>query len=246
METLGSCRKFSCYPQDNGRKFLREFESFATLHDLDEEESRKIAAFHLHLQCPALTWFFTLPCEISWESLRQQFTDKYINFGWQHPSVVIESELFQNLLLLPGQDIEDFFGHVTEKFTVLKKPDYEIMAKFIQGLPEKLAFYVRASNPVDCNAALSFAKTGEAFGYRLEQCAAVATKSDPPKKKNELAEMQKQISELGKAISKLMPNLGNQNQYPSLNHGNSQDTQYAGRSDRKCFNCGQFGHIKRF
>ena len=51
-----------------------------------------------------------------------------MEFDWQHPSVVIESELFQNSKLLPGQDIEDFFGLVIEKGKLLKKPDYEIMS----------------------------------------------------------------------------------------------------------------------
>ena len=250
MEALGSCRKFSGYPKDNGEKFLKEFESFATLHDLDLDEGRKIAAFHLHLQGPALTWYNTLSCD-NWKSLRKQFSDKYVDFGWQHPSVVIESELFQNLSLLPGQDVEDFFGQVIEKGHVLKKPDYEIMAKFIQGLPEKLAFYVRASNPEDCNAALSYAKAGEAYGYRIEQCSAVKTESG--KRSNEFAEMKQQIAELGSAISKLTTNRASQyqtgqNQAPALNRsqGSNFNSQYTGRPDRKCFNCGKYGHIKRF
>lgn len=51
MEKLVTCRKFSGYPQDNGQKFLKEFESFATLYDLDED-GKKEAAFHLHLKVP--------------------------------------------------------------------------------------------------------------------------------------------------------------------------------------------------
>ncbi|CAC5404341.1 unnamed protein product [Mytilus coruscus] len=35
MEKLGTCRKFAGYPKDNGTKFLREFESFCKLHELD-------------------------------------------------------------------------------------------------------------------------------------------------------------------------------------------------------------------
>ena len=248
MESLGTCRKFSGYPKDNGQKFLREFESFATLHDLDYDEGRKIAAFHLHLQGPALTWYHTLSDDITWKSLRKQFIAKYIDFGWQHPSVVIESELFQNLSLLPGQDVEDFFGQVIEKGHVLKKPDYEIMAKFIQGLPEKLAFYVRASNPEDCNAALSYAKAGEAYGYRIEQCSAV--KNESGKRTSEFAEMKQQIAELGSAISKLTTNQASlnqtrQNQAPVFNQPKF-DSQYTTRSEIKCFNCGKYGHIKRF
>ena len=37
MDKLASCKKFSGYPKDNGFKFMKEFESFATLHELDED-----------------------------------------------------------------------------------------------------------------------------------------------------------------------------------------------------------------
>jgi hypothetical protein len=41
---------------ENGLVFLREFESFATLHHITSgENERKIAAFHLQLTGPALT-----------------------------------------------------------------------------------------------------------------------------------------------------------------------------------------------
>lgn len=245
MDALGVCNKFSGYPKDNGQKFLREFESFATLHDLDDDEGRKIAAFHLHLQGPALTWFNTIESELSWDNIRKLFNDKYINFGWQHPSVVVESELFQNLSLLPRQDIEDFFGQVIEKGHILKKPDYEIMAKFIQGLPEKLAFYVRASNPIDCNAALTFAKAGEAYGYRLQSCAAAQLKSDSTRyPESEIHEMKQQIADLGNAVSKLVVNK-KPNDVPQSTSRNV-NTYTKQRSGNPCYNCGQSGHIRRY
>jgi hypothetical protein len=91
MEKLGTCRKLSGYPEENGAKFPREFESFSTLHELNEDdEARKLAIFYLHLQGPALTWYSTLNHKTDWETLRDLFTDKYVNIGWQHPSVVVE------------------------------------------------------------------------------------------------------------------------------------------------------------
>lgn len=45
MEKLSCCKKFSGYPKDNGIKFMLEFELLATLHDLDEDEGRKVVAF---------------------------------------------------------------------------------------------------------------------------------------------------------------------------------------------------------
>ena len=56
MNKLASCKRFSGYPKDNGLKFMKKFESFATLHELDEDDTRKLAAFQLHLQGPVLTW----------------------------------------------------------------------------------------------------------------------------------------------------------------------------------------------
>jgi hypothetical protein len=61
MEKLGTCRKFSGYPRENGAKFQREFESFSTLHELDEDdEAPKLAAFYLHLltgPCPNMVQY---------------------------------------------------------------------------------------------------------------------------------------------------------------------------------------------
>ena len=42
------------------------------------------------------------------------------------------------------------------------------MLKFINGLPEKLAFYVRSSKPEDIAEAISLAKAGEAYTYRSD------------------------------------------------------------------------------
>ena len=99
-----------------------------------------LTAFHLHLQGPALTWYNTLNPKTDWETLRDLFTDKYVNIGWQHPSVRVESETFQNMVLGPHQDIKDFYCQILEKGQILNKPDQEVMVKFINVLPEKLAF----------------------------------------------------------------------------------------------------------
>ena len=41
MEKLGHCRKFSGYAKDNALKFIKEFESFSKLHELDEEDDSR-------------------------------------------------------------------------------------------------------------------------------------------------------------------------------------------------------------
>ena len=60
MEKLATCSNFSGYSQEIANTFLSEFESYALLHDISDFDKRKIAAFHLHLKGPALTWFNTL------------------------------------------------------------------------------------------------------------------------------------------------------------------------------------------
>ena len=45
MDTLASCKKFPGYPKDNGFKCMKEFESFATLHELDEDVPENLQHF---------------------------------------------------------------------------------------------------------------------------------------------------------------------------------------------------------
>lgn len=110
MEKLALCRKFGGYPHENGLVFLREFESFAILHHITPDENeRKIAAFHLQLTGPALTWFNSLNSEhkLLWNKFEELFRSNYVQFDWQSPTVMLENENFEQLKLSPGQAIED-------------------------------------------------------------------------------------------------------------------------------------------
>ena len=53
---------------------------------------------------------------------------------------MVESELFQKMSLLPGQSLDDCYSSLSEKGHILKKPDHELLVRFIYGLPKKLAF----------------------------------------------------------------------------------------------------------
>ena len=110
MEKLALCRKFGGYPHENGLVVLREFESFAILHHITPDENvRKIAAFHLQLTGPALTWFNSLNSEhkLLWNKFEELFRSNYVQFDWQSPTVMLENENFEQLKLSPGQAIED-------------------------------------------------------------------------------------------------------------------------------------------
>jgi hypothetical protein len=78
----------------------------------------------------------------------------------------MESELFHNITLQPGQNIENYFSSIVDKGQLLQKPEHEIMAKFITGLPNKIAFFVRAEHPTDTQTALTSSKMAEVCGYR--------------------------------------------------------------------------------
>lgn len=212
MEKLAVCRKFGGYPHENGSVFLQEFQSYATLHNiLDSEPARKIAAFHLHLTGPAVTWFNSLSSahKTSWRHFVTIFKVKYVNLDWNNPTVLMENEVFENLKLSPGQSLEDFHCQLVEKAELLSKPDYEVMCKFIKGLPEKLAFFVRAGSHTASSSALSAAKMGEACGYRIHDDITVSavTKSTGTDitgaAKSEISELRDKVTHLTDIVEKL-------------------------------------------
>ena len=214
MERLAKCSEFYGYPQDNGNKFLTEFESFATLHDLsDYQDKRRLAAFHLHLRGPALTWFNSLSEEIreNWVNVKILFKEKFINFSGHGANVLMHSEIFQNLTLSSGQNVEDFFCQIYEKGKLLNKPEHEMLSKFISGLPEQMSFFIRAGLPQDMETALTAAKMAEACGHRKHENSinAICTFKDKPREnrnaeKNENDEIRKlrqQVKELNELVT---------------------------------------------
>ncbi|CAC5408312.1 unnamed protein product [Mytilus coruscus] len=140
MSKLVKCREFSGYPQDNAKGFFSEFESYALLHELPETDKRRIAAFHLHLKGPALTWYNSLSDESksSWIIICVLFKEKYINFSWQSATVKMESEIFQNMVLSQGQSLEDYFSQLSEKAQILGKDDHD-QSEVIRDLQKQIA-----------------------------------------------------------------------------------------------------------
>ncbi|PJE78162.1 hypothetical protein CI610_02906 [invertebrate metagenome] len=261
------CQKYSGYPHENGDKFLSEFESYATLIDVTDNNNKKIAAFHLHLLGPALAWFNALPqsTKNTWDNLIAEFKSRFITIDWQSPQMFIENETFNKLCLLAGQPMEDFHCLLLEKGQLIRKQEHEILARFISGLPQELAFFVRAGNPKDLSSALIAAKMGESCGYRKHSedstgilCAMSSTKSiEPPQKQeiNDLKAQMEKLTNLVEAIStKQSPQHStsqpgsrpyNQPRQPS----NPRRQQYAqdghSRPSLECFACHGLGHPKR-
>ena len=75
--------------------------------------------------------------------MKIEFSKEFSNTS--DPIYISESALFDKLTLGPQQPIEEFHSLVSEKGHQLGKPERDIISKFIQGLPDQLAFFVRAS-----------------------------------------------------------------------------------------------------
>ena len=50
-----------------------------------------------------------------------------------------------------------------------------MLARFIDGLPEKVSFFVRAGQPSDLTVAFTSAKMAETCGYRQSDLPSIAT-----------------------------------------------------------------------
>ena len=97
-----------------------------------------------------------------------------------------------------GQVIEDFFCQLTEKGQLLTKPDHEVMAKCINGLPEKSAFYVRSSKAKASSEGLKIAKTREAYKYREPQLTISTARASNSSEMDNIKTQMIQLTELVK------------------------------------------------
>ena len=161
----------------------------------------------------------------------------------------MESELFQSMVLNTGQSLEDYYSQILEKAQILRKPDHEIVAKFISGLPGKMAIFVRAGQPADVQAALTSAKMAEACGYRQHTDSVNAVKPakqdtqvEAPPQSSEMKELKDQVKLLTDLVSKM-----NTNQQPQ--NGPTPQKSQTYRQSRfenvECRNCKGLGHFQR-
>lgn len=138
------------------------------------------------------------------------------------------------MVLGQTQEIEDFYCQLMEKGKILSKPEEEIMFKFINGLPDKLAFYVHTSKPGNISEALSYAKTGE-FMRQITLAAAKVTAST-----SEVAELKLQVSELANMFNNFSAtgNIGSK----QVQVTNSQIPS----KGKLCYNCNSPDHARKF
>lgn len=261
--SIATCRQFGGYPHENATDFLEEFESYAVLHNiLSGEDARKIAAFHLHLCGPARTWFNSLvsTSKNTWETFKATFTTKYVTVDLRSPTLILESEAFDTLSLSQGQTIDDYYTQVLQKGKLLRKPDHEILIKFIRGLPHGLAFFVRAGHHSDISSALDAAKEGEAYGYRSDETPLVAAVRPKVTKQpyvqnsqsvqpSVVSELQSQINTLTENVSKLTAAFANSGPPKNDAGGNAPVNPPAKREFKPnrnvCVKCSAPNHFAR-
>ncbi|CAC5385701.1 unnamed protein product [Mytilus coruscus] len=231
---------FNCSHIEDGlfpgqrKEILSEFKSYALLHDLRDFDGKKVAAFHLHLKGPALTWFNTLSerSKESWNAIEVLFEEKFTNFKNHSAMAMMEGQIFNTLKLGKSQQLEDFHSQILEKGNLLHKPDHEVLARFIEGLPEKMAFFVRAGQPSDLSAALTSAKMAETCGYR-EMIFENAVSSSPTEQ-SEISNLKSQISSLTSAINQISTS-----KHDDVNNSTSQPTKH----DSEVKNCSEFASL---
>ena len=234
------CETYSGYPHENAEKFLSQFESYAKFLNLNDptQDARKVAAFHLHLRGPANSWFNTLQIK-SWKRIVEDFKNRYFLSNGNNPNLFLEMENFSNLKLAEGQPIEDFHSTVMEKGTMLGKPDYEVIAKFISGLPDKLRMFVGASTPADLMTALTQAKLGEASGWREHDhthvIAAAQTQRRDGQDNSLLHDLKQQVEHLTQIVGQCMP---------TSQPKQTQPQGHGGARSKSCHKCKGDGHIK--
>lgn len=63
--------------------------------------------------------------------------------------------------------MEQYYSEIMNLGHRLSKRDFDSMTKFIDGLPNKLKFHMRAGNQATAEAAFTSSKEGEAYDYRI-------------------------------------------------------------------------------
>ena len=75
-----SLAKFSGYPTEDAEMFLSNFSAYCLFNKINVQDPRTVAAFQLHLQGPALTWFTCLTDteKADLASVKQLYRAKYL------------------------------------------------------------------------------------------------------------------------------------------------------------------------
>ena len=101
---------------EDAERILSNFLAYSVSKLIKNNDCRKVAAFQLHLDGPAKSWFDCPDNETknTLENLRSAFKAKY--FSENNKSVMlVEKEHFLSLCLLPHHQLEDYFTKIMDK-----------------------------------------------------------------------------------------------------------------------------------
>ena len=117
-------KRFSGYTIDDAKQLLSDFEAYVVFTKLDLKEQRRIAAFQLYLCGPTQVWYSSLDSayKLRWDTVLQMFKEEY---HLNKPVLLVETEIFQNLRLLNGQQLENYFRKVVDKGKKINKSAQE-------------------------------------------------------------------------------------------------------------------------
>ena len=200
-KTMGMpLQTFSGLSNDNYDSFISNFNSLLLIKDITEDK-QVCAFFHLSLAGPARCWYNSLPNDQkdTWAHLQVAFKTKY-GADLSPVDIQVLSAEFSNLVWKQGQELEEFYAAITSTGRLLKKSEAEMSVQFVSGLPQQLAFFVRARNPKTLQESLSAAKLGDRYGYVSEK---TAPKADPSSSNGDISAMQSAIKDLTVAVQSL-------------------------------------------
>ena len=158
-------KQYSGYKSEDHQEFMENLDAYFCANNIDSD-SRKIGIFRCYINGPAKTWFRYLGNDQkdTWEHVETAFNQKFAS-ELSSTERQLKSAEFLRLSWQQGQRLDDFCDNVISKGKALGKDDVELIAQFISGLPQQLAFFVRARNPDTLDQALETARSGEMFGY---------------------------------------------------------------------------------
>lgn len=188
-------KKFSGLSQDDGKSFISDFEAYCSLTKLSNDKL-KLAAFQLHLCGPAKIWYDNLIVH-DWNTLRDLFTGKYVEIS--QSDIIYQAERFQNFRLMPNSSLDEYVANIQQCGVKLGKTDTDMMLTFINGLPQRLAFFTRAGSPQTLDRAVEAAKLGEAYGYRDSDSHTVAAARPATN-----AELERKVDDLSQKLDRLL------------------------------------------
>ena len=109
-------------------------------------------------------------------------------------SINVKAVCFESLPLLPNQQIKDFHVKILEKGSKLSKTPKDMISRFVNGLPDKLAFFVRARSITTLKEALTSAKLGETYRYRQQNTSVTAASNNTEMMDSKVKDLSDRIS----------------------------------------------------